>query len=106
MSLLRAYIGRDNVQRLELRQDGELVAENAVTRAQFRFGPFCIDTDEVADPIELTDSATVVEMQLGRVEGASPGLLEGHLTVYDAVHPEGIGWQSFMVLVERWPACA
>ena len=107
MSLLRAYIGRGNYQRLELRQDGELVAEDAVTRVTFKFGPYCLDTEAESPPapIALTSNATVVEMQLGLVDNIKPGPYTGKLTVYDNPHPTGIAWTHVPLLVEVWPAC-
>ena len=102
---LSVWIGRDNRQRLRLLQDGEVVTEDAVARAQLRFGNYCIDTDATDDPIQLVDSATVVEMQLGLVPGLRAGLYRGQLTVFDNEAINGIAWQAVEISVNTWPVC-
>jgi len=99
------YIARANRQRLLLEQDGETVVEGAVTRAQFKFGPYCLDTAG-ADPIALTDSATVVEMQAGLVPDLNAGRYMGKLTIWDNLHPEGIAWGPEITVIARtWQGC-
>jgi len=105
VTAVRAYVNRSNRTRLELRQDGALVAANAVTRAQFRFGTWCLDTNDLADPIELVADATAVEMQLGLVDGITPGTYRGKLTVYDLNHPNGIAWSEVVVEATAWNVC-
>jgi hypothetical protein len=106
MTAVRVYVGRDNRTRLELRQEGELVVANAVTRAQFKFGTWCLDTSEAGDPIELMNNAQAVEMQLGLVTGLTPGTYRGKLTVYDLNHPNGIAWAEVSVLAQKWNVCS
>jgi hypothetical protein len=101
---LTVHIGRANRQRLRLEQDGEIVTPAAVTRAQFKFGPYCLDTAG-ADPIALTDSATVVEMQAGLTPELKAGVYQGKLTIFDNLHPEGIAWASASVIVKPWQGC-
>jgi hypothetical protein len=104
MATLNAWIGRANRQRLELLQDGSTVSPGAVTRAQLKFGGHCLDTSG-SDPIELVDSATVVEMQLGLTPNLSRGSYDGRLTIYDASHPEGIAWQKVLIVIGTWAVC-
>jgi len=112
MTAVRVYVGRDNRTRLELRQEGELVVANAVTRAQFKFGTWCLDTDgalaspPAPAPIELVADATAVEMQLGLVTDLTPGTYRGRLTVYDLNHPNGIAWSTVEVIVGTWAVCS
>jgi hypothetical protein len=109
---LMAYIGRSNVETLtlEYRPEGEdeftTVPVTTVLRAVFKFGVYCIDTDEVGDPIELSADATKVHLQLGLIPLLAPGRhRDGKLTIYDAEHPEGLAWADYRVRVESWPVC-
>ena len=104
MSRIEVPIGRGNRTRLQLQSDGEVVTAGAVTRAVFRFGEHCIDTQD-SPLIELTDSATVVEMRLGLIEGLAKGRHKGWLTVYDNPHPEGVAWYETRVDIVDWPVC-
>ena len=104
MATLYAWVGRANRQRLQLLQDGSSVTSGAVTRAVFKFGDYCLDTDE-ADPIALVDGATVVEMQLGLVSGLRRGTIPGKLTIYDNINTNGIAWGDSLVVVEPWDVC-
>jgi hypothetical protein len=99
------YLGRANRYRYQLKQDGEVVQVNAVTRAQFKVGPVCLDTDVPGDEITLTDNATVVEVQPGLADDLEEGMFEGMLTIYDVDHPEGIAWARFPVYVYGWEVC-
>jgi hypothetical protein len=105
MQAIHAWIGRDNVERLELIQDGDPVTADAVTRAVLRFGGYCLDTDVVDDTISLADSATVVEVQIGQIAGLLPGYYQGHLIVYDNPHPNGIMWEQVVIIVSDAEDC-
>lgn len=102
---LRAYLTRDNVIRRQLLVDGSVVTEGAVTRAVLKVGDICIDTDVAADPIELVNTGTVVEFQLGQVLGLTKGVRSAVLYIYDAEHPEGLWWESYRVRVEDGAGC-
>ena len=106
MNELIAYIGRENIAYLTLQQGGVIVAENAVTRAVFSFGDYCLDTDEDDDPILLTDSDTKVKLQLGLVEGLEVGIYIGQLTIWDAEMESGKAWgERILITVNEWNAC-
>lgn len=105
MTVVAAHIGRANRTRLQLLRDGEVVTANTITRAQFRFGTWCLDTN-TDSIISLIDNNTVVEIQLGRVTGITPGTYRGLLTVYDASHPQGIAWATVTVTAANWPVCS
>jgi len=100
------YIGRDNVEGYDLLVDGVLVTVDTITEAHLSFGPYCIDT--VADPtaIELTESATRVEITGGHIVNLAVGVYAGTLTCYDAGAVDGIAWEDFNVQVLAWPVCA
>ena len=109
---LMAYIGRSNVETLtlEYRPEGETafvtVPEEAVLRAVFRFGAYCIDTNNEDDPIELGSNATKVHLQLGLIPLLAPGRhKDGLLTIYDAEHLDGLAWAEYSVRVVPWPVC-
>lgn len=105
---LKVYIGRANEDRFQLLQDGEAVTPGAVSRVVLRLSKstteICIDTDEDADPIEVSNEG-VVSMQLGLVEGLAAGIWRGQLRVYDNEDEEGIMWQLFVVEVFTSPDC-
>jgi hypothetical protein len=110
---LNAYVGRDFDEIILLEylpvggSDYETVPIDTVTRAVFRFGDYCIDTDEVehADLISLTENATQVEMKIGMISGLVQGTYKGWLTIFDAVNTNGIPWQLCKVQVWPWPIC-
>lgn len=107
---LNAFIGRENIEIVRLLVDGETVPENVVTRVVFRFGGYCLDTDnpEHAGVISLIDNATRVQVKLGLVPGLKPSTdcpLFGSITVYDAASPEGIAWYRITVRVVDWKVC-
>lgn len=106
MSLETVYIGRANVIRRTLQEDGEDLAapaQSAITRVMVAFGPYCVDTDEAADPISY--SSGVVEMQLGLLPGIAEGQHDALITAFDASTPEGYAWGRFEVSIEPWPVC-
>lgn len=118
-----AYINRDHQVRYQLKQrdpetgDIVVIPEDAVTRAVLKLqGPdtFCIDTDKHGDPITLLENATVLGLQLGRIEGLQLGTYRGWLTLYDPQSPNGEPWgqggrrkdrPTFSVRVINWPIC-
>jgi hypothetical protein len=105
-ALLTAYVGRANVTDLTVQIDGETITAGVITRAQLRLGEHCIDTAEVGDPIELTQSATVVSVQLGLIAGLLPD--ERHiaqLTVYTATHTQGVAVETGTIITRAWPVC-
>jgi len=111
VDILQAYIGRDfeEVLLLELQPVGgsafETVEDDAVTRATFRFGDYCIDTDDAEPLIELQDNATKVAMKLGLIDELVAGRYAGYLTVFDATNTAGLPWQKMTVRVSSWPIC-
>lgn len=111
--MITVFNDRDNVTRLELLEDGELVPEHAAKRAVLRFpasssptgDEVCLDTDVDAE-IELTDNATVLELRLGQQsQTLRPGLHRAKLTIYDNPHPNGIAWEELLVDVVGWSTC-
>ena len=83
LTILNAYIGRDFEETLVLEyQPGgesafETVAVDTVTRAIFRFGDYCIDTEDAEPLITLEENATRVVMQLGMIEELVAGRYTG-----------------------------
>jgi hypothetical protein len=108
MEILYAYIGRDNEERLELKQAGALVTAGAVTRAVLKFCSFCLDTDVDADEIYFLDSDNqTLCMKLGLVDDMAVGAYrDGKLTIYDAANTEGIAWADIGVVSLAWDVCA
>jgi hypothetical protein len=105
---MNVYINRNNPIRLVLYYGDPLVPvpNGAVTRAIFRFGRYCVDTDIPADPIELIENETQVRMFLGLISDLREGTYMGYLTIYDAEAPHGIGWgRAERVKVIPWPVC-
>ena len=113
-TLLNAYIGRnfEDVVLLEYIPVGstayETVANDTVTRAVFKFGDYCVDTDEAldADYISLETNATRVALRLGGISGLAAGLYKGYLTIFDAVNTKGLPWVDFTVHALPWPVWA
>lgn len=98
--------------------DMVIVQENAILRAQLTLESatrsYCIDTNNAADPIELLDDETVLQLQVGRIPDIELGRYRGWITLYDADAPNGIPWgpggtrndrPSLDVRVARWPTC-
>ena len=120
---LTVYVGRDHQARYTLKQrhpetgDIVIVPEDAVIRAQLRLQgsmEFCIDTSNPDDPIELLDSATVLELRLGRIPSIQPGQYRGYLTLFDGLSSNGEPWgqggerkdrPTFVIRVIEWPVC-
>jgi len=104
MELLTAYIGRDNEERLQLLQDGSLVNAGAVTRAVFKFGDYCLDTDVDSDVIYFADSDNqVLCLKLGLVDDIVAGVYRNEkITIYDAVNIYGIAWAKVNVKINSW----
>ena len=111
LEILQAYIGRDfeEVLLLELQPVGgtafETVSVDTVTRAIFRFGDYCIDTEDLVPLISLEENATRVEMKLGQITGLVAGKYTGYLTIYDATNTNGLPWEKLTVVVWPWPVC-
>jgi hypothetical protein len=106
---LMAYIGRGNIEKLELIHNGERVPENSVARAILRFGTYCLDTNS-HDEIELTENGQVLEIKLGLISNLIPGNYKGFLTIYPTVEPsdpahDGLAWIRAKVRAEAWPVC-
>jgi hypothetical protein len=102
------FVGRANKIFLTLLQDGssDNVRSDAIYRAMFKFGDFCVDTDNLDDPIELIEDNKKIQMQLGLVPGIQPGIYDGRLTVFDTGAPMGIAWgDPVKVKVYTWETC-
>jgi len=104
MTTLTVYVGRDNKDQLRLLQNGSVVGNNIVTRADLSFGDYCIDTATDSN-IRLTTNATVVEMEIGLTTGLVAGKYEGKLTIYDASNTHGIAWTDIEIDVLSWVVC-
>lgn len=103
----RVFKERDNVLRLQLMQDGVVVATNAVTRAVLRLRnpggtDTVLDTDDVGDDLTLTDNATVVQIGADGLSGVSDGAYSTWLTIYDSANTDGIAWASPEIEVVQW----
>ena len=105
---LDAYIGRGNKRVITLLQGGAPVADNLVTRVVIWMGDVCIDSSVPADPIELTNLGTTVEIQLGLWTEATPGEVTGYMTVYtDGGAAEGYAWpegEPLTITFHEWGA--
>ena len=101
---LWAYIGRENVEKLELLHNGERVPKNSITRAIIRFGTYCLDT-ELHNEIELTEDAQVLEIKLGLIPDLVSGKYKSYITIYPNLAEDGIAWASANVRVAEWPVC-
>jgi hypothetical protein len=108
MASVTAYIGRDNIERLELLQDGVAVVAGAVTRAVLKFGSFCLDTDEITHAsiiyFETADNL-VLCLCLGLVTDIRARVYEGKLTLWDATTTEGYAWDDVTITGIKWPVC-
>lgn len=105
--MIDVYQHRGNSIRLVLQQDGQPVDEGAVTRAIFRFGDYCLDTNgDGSDFINLVENGTKVELFLGLVPGLAVGTYSGFLTIYDADSPDGLACgEKVRVKVQEWKTC-
>jgi len=104
MTTLTAYVGRDNKDQLRLLQNGSVVGNNIVTKAELSFGNWCIETG-VDSNIRLITNATIVEMEIGLTTGLVVGKYEGKLTIYDASIINGIAWANIEINVVNWEVC-
>jgi hypothetical protein len=111
MTTLQAYIGRDfeEIVLLEYKpvgeSDYETIPDDTATQAIFRFGAYCIDTDDDEPLIEFQDSNTKVAMKLGLIDELKAGQYTGYLTIYDATNTNGLPWEKISVRVWPWPIC-
>ena len=111
MAKMTVKIGRDNIISIDLeyQPSGEAafvsVPENTVTRAVFRFGEHCLDTELHPDEIWLDDNATVVRMKPGKITGLSAHQTTGYLTLFSADYEDGKGWEDYKVDAVEWPVC-
>jgi hypothetical protein len=113
METLTFYMGRASSLSIDLYRQGDedpapvLVEEGVVTRAMLRFGDYCLDTEVVehADIFALNDDKTTVIVKGGLMDNLRAGGYRGHLTVFDALNPEGFPWEEFQIVVKKWPTC-
>jgi len=96
-------LGTDRKISLTLTEDGATVADNTVTRAQFKVAGSCFDTDTDSE-ISLTNNATVVELSLGAMN-VNPGFYVGYLTIFDATTTNGLPWVEIEVRFKAWEKC-
>lgn len=85
------YINRNNVSRIAIREDGQLLDFTAVTRyvLMFEGTTVTVDTDVNANAI-TGDSNGVVTFDLGGLNlNLEAGYVRASLIVYDALHPDG-----------------
>lgn len=73
MQRLLAYVGFDTTVSLT-------IPSGSHTRAEVRFGGWCLDTDNTAHPIELL--STKVEFQPGQIAEITEGAWTGWLILY------------------------
>lgn len=109
MTVLTAYIGRDNEDKIQLLQDSVVVTAGVVTRAVFKFGDYCIDTEIDTDVIYFDDSDNqVLCLKLGLIDDLSPlsGTISGQLTLFDNTNTNGIAWVLVPVLIKTWTLCS
>ena len=104
MTTLTVYVGRDNKDQLRLLQNGSVIGNNIVTKAELSFGDYCIDTATDSN-IRLITNATVVEMEIGLTTSLVAGKYEGKLTIYDATATNGIAWSDIEINVSNWEVC-
>jgi hypothetical protein len=102
------YIDRDNKVVLRLEVDGIPVASGIVTKVVFWIpGDVTVDgnaitLDSSVDPaITLTDSNTVVELDLGGLD-LKRGSAKCYLTAYDAINTDGIAWDTIIISFDTW----
>lgn len=104
---LYAYIGRDNEEQIQLKQNNILVTTGAITRAVFKFGSYCLDTDIDTDEIYfLNDERTVLCLKLGLVTDIVPmANTVGKLTLFDVNNANGLAWAEINVTAVLWDLC-
>jgi hypothetical protein len=110
---ITAYIGRSNSHILTFMRQGEndvipvIVDEDVVTRAIFRFGAYCLDTNDIDSTgiFELEENAQKLRLHLGLISGITTGWYSGKLTVFDNVEEDGFAWAEILVRMVQWPVC-
>lgn len=106
MERLTAYIGRDNEERLQLLQNGSLVAESAVTRAVLRASSFCIDTVDDPTLIYFDANNTILCVKAGLIPGiVAKRLYVGNITIWDANTTVGYACDSVEIYIQEWNVC-
>jgi hypothetical protein len=123
--LVTAYQSRNNAVRLSLIVNGELVDENAVTRAVVKLehvsdpaAIYCLDTQTPAGLIDLLEDATVLRFYPGLIPDVALGEYWVWITVYDGLAPNGLAWGASLdkkgffyetpalyLKMVRWPIC-
>lgn len=107
-SSYRIFKERDNTLRLQLTQDGEVVAQDSVTRAILRVrissGDVILDSSDAGDDLTLTDNATVVQIGADGLSDVDPGIYPTWLTIYDGGSADGIAWAEPELEVVEWKA--
>ena len=104
---INVYIGTDNAvvfKSLQYQNPLIDVPANTLTRAQFKFGDFCVDTDDVDALIVFQESATEIKMWPGLIANLTPGSFTGYLTISD--EDGTYAWEDFKVTVHDWPTCS
>lgn len=80
------------------------VPENTITRAMFRFGPYCLDTDDGDGLFVFQANRTQIKAKMGLIPNLEPGEWQGYLTLFDADGKHA--WKSYRkVTAEHWPIC-
>ena len=112
--ILEVYIGRENEEALQLKyrrrgeSDFRIVEDTSVTRAVFRFGPYCLDTETDVDGlISLEENATMVILKPGLIAGLAAGEYTGRLIIFDGARVDhGLKWgPKYVVRVVSWGLC-
>ena len=92
----RVYVGRDNVIRLRLSEDGVAIDTGTITRVIIIFGGLTVDSQTqggLSGPVFYTQASGVIQLRLGHVTGIpAAGVYNARLVVYDASNPTGIVW--------------
>lgn len=112
--ILEVFIGRENQEAIQLKyrprgeSDFQVVANDSVTRAVFRFGPYCLDTETDVDGlISLEENATIVALKLGLIDDLEAGEYTGRLVIFDGARVDhGLKWgPQYVVRVMSWGIC-
>jgi len=108
MATITFYAGTANKVKLTIKVNGSVVAGDLLTRAMLRFGPYCLDTDNVEheDIFTFTDDATKLEVKAGLLDGIQAGFYDGMLSIFDAASgTDGLACERFIVVIESWSKC-
>lgn len=105
----RVYLDRDNDVILLLKQDGSIVNENAITKAEVWIpgaatqdgNPLVVDSENDPDVVEMINNATQVKVRAGHLD-LIPGSYQTFLTIFDENHPLGIAWGKPRLKVTEW----